>query len=107
MARTASGTAVARKLVRDYERGIYTQLETLTRLIQAAAEHPARALATGLSADWLQVIREETSSPPQSPSDVVYISGILGMANFDYDAHFAKMRQTFFDGIWEWHRFLT
>ena len=78
--------------MRYYQRGVYTRLEALTLLVQAAAEHQPSELAQGLPAEWLQAIREDTISPPGSPSDVLYISGIRGDPNFDYETHLDLVR---------------
>jgi hypothetical protein len=107
MEKETTGAAAARKLLRYYERGVYTRLETLTLLVQAAAEHPPSELAQGLSAEWLQEIREDTISPPGSSAHVQYISGILGSPDFDYETHLTRMRQTWYDGAWNWHRYFA
>ena len=107
MEESTKGAAAARKLLRRYKQGIYTRLELLTLLVQAAAEHPASELAQGLPAEWLQAIQEDTNSPPGSPSDVLYISGILGGLNFDYETNFAEMRQTWYEGAWNWRRYFA
>ena len=107
MEEATKGAAAARKLLRRYEQGVYTRLELLTLLVQAAAEHPPSELADGLPAQWLQAIQEDISSPPGSPSDVLYISGILGGHSFDYETNFAEMRRTWYEGAWNWHRYFA
>jgi hypothetical protein len=107
MEKATTGAEAARKLLRYYQRGVYTRLEALTLLVQAAAEHPPSELAQGLPVEWLQAIREDTISPPGSPSDVLYISGILGDPNFDYNTHLTEMRQTWYDGAWNWRRYFA
>jgi hypothetical protein len=107
MEEATKGAAAARKLLRRYEQGVYTRLELLRLLVQAAAEHPSSELADGLPAEWLQAIQEDISSSPGSPSDVLYISGILGGHSFDYETNFAEMRQTWYEGAWNWHRYFA
>jgi hypothetical protein len=98
---------LARSMIRQYERGVYIRHETVTRLVQAAAEHPPAELAGGLSADWLEEVRQQTAEPPASPDDVHYISVITGGPGFDYEAYFAMMRRTCHDGAWNWHRYFA
>jgi len=107
MARRIANVDDARRLLRDFERGVYTRAEAISLFIQAAASCPAAELAEVLPADWLEMIRVETSPLPESPSDVVFISGILGKPGFDYDAYLAEMRQRWFDGTRNWHEHFT
>src|SRR5262245_20134693 len=105
MGNELTAAAVARKLVRQFKHGFCSRLEVLTLLIEAGGEYPPSELADELPADWIEVIKEATSSPPSSPSDVVHISGMIGGPDFDYEAHCAKNRQSWYDGAWSWHRY--
>jgi hypothetical protein len=84
-------------------------MEVISELILAGATCPPSQLATGLSTDWLQAIREHTASPPKNPSDVFRISGGTYRAGFEREGqlHEAKMDQLCFDGTWNWFKYFA
>jgi hypothetical protein len=49
-----------RKLTRRYEEGMYTRLEILSQIVEAAATCPVGELADALPADWLTEVKAET-----------------------------------------------
>jgi hypothetical protein len=107
MATRITSVEDALRLLRSYERGCYTRHETVASLIQAAASCEPSDLAEVLPAEWLQTIEKETSLLPESLSEAVFISGILGGPGFDYEAYCAEMRRNWFDGARAWHRYFA
>jgi hypothetical protein len=101
------GAAMVRKLVRQCERGMYTPLEVVARLIEAAAECPPADLAPAIPADLLAHLRAETAEPPQDPKDVLLVRGVNYLPGTDISARAAEAQRTCFDGIWNWHRYFA
>jgi hypothetical protein len=102
-----SGAETARRLIRGYDKGLYTRLEVLSQLIEAAATFSPAELAQDLSPEWLAQLREETAEPPGSPDNVIVISGSIFLAGSSPEEYYAEVRRAWYDGAWSWHRFLA
>jgi hypothetical protein len=95
------------KLTRGYEKGIYTRLEMLSQLVEAAAAWPVVDLASALPSDWLADVKARTLSPPCSPDDGVYISGALLRDGIDPEEYFKEKRRLWHQGAWNWREFFA
>lgn len=85
-----------RAVLKNYAAGRYTKLETLSRLDEAAVVYEPSELAAELSPEWLQPIREHNANPPQSASEIIYISPAG-------DCEAGQKRA--FEASWRWHRY--
>jgi hypothetical protein len=99
-----SGADACDRLIRGYNKGMYTRLEVVSRLIQSAATYPPAELAQALSLKWLSEIQEATSKPPERLDEVKFIDGALLANEADYESYYAQMCKTWHDGAWNWHR---
>jgi hypothetical protein len=94
-------------IVQAFDRGHYTRGETVSRLIQAAADLPPEVIVGDLSAGWLAELRAETNSPPARVDDIIWIQPICAGPGFDWAAHQAKMVRLCFEGAWRWHKYFV
>jgi len=101
-----SGADTVRKLIRGFDKGMYSRMEVLSRLVEEASTSRPADLAGALPANWLAEVRTATAKPPSSIDDVCIVSGAIYRNAAEHEAHKAEMRRAWFEGAWNWHRFL-
>jgi hypothetical protein len=100
----STATEAFRRIMRGYEKGIYTRLEVVCQLVELGAICPPAEVSLDLPAEWLTQIREATTTPPPTIDDVQYISGALLQEGVDAEQHYAQLCKAWFAGAWNWHR---
>jgi hypothetical protein len=98
---------VPAKLLRLYDKGHITLMELHTGLVQGAASHPPKEIALLLTAELLQAIRDIAASPPTSPQGsprIFHMGSWVGP--FNLEAQVREEHQLWYDGVWQWHRYI-
>src|SRR5262245_6839141 len=103
----ATGADIVGKLTRGYEKGIYTRLEVLSQLVEAAATCPVVQLAGFLSGEWLAEVRARTVSPLHSPEDGVYISSAPLRDGIDPEEYYKEKCRLWHQGASNWHQYFA
>jgi hypothetical protein len=80
-------------------------MESISRLIEAAAEYPADSLAKYVPCEWLSEIKASTSKPPKSPDDVLFLWGGMLIPGTDAEAFMAEKRRIWHSGACNWHKY--
>jgi hypothetical protein len=93
------------RILRGYDRGIYTDQEVVVRLVLAAASCPTAVLAELLSDDWIEAIRKRVTPVPEGLT--VWIWGDLLKPGVDPGAHEAEMRRLWDEGASNWRAHLA
>jgi hypothetical protein len=97
----------ARRLIRGFDKGMYTRLEILSRLVELAASAEPKAIALVLPPDWIASIAKKTEQLPASPKDVVIISGAILRPGIDPESHDEELRLRYFQGAAKWHAYFA
>jgi hypothetical protein len=91
------------RLLRQYDQGHVTRHELLNGLVRAAALVSADEVAVALPLDVMEVLREETVSPPASFAAMPPIVRLRGWPGSGEEER--NDRRLTFEGLWRRHRY--
>jgi hypothetical protein len=96
------------RLMSAYERGLFTRMEVVMRLIQLAAELSAEEIASALPGDWLGEIRQKCIQGPQSSQEPwFWINSVCFGPDHDPDVHVRDEQARWNIGLSAWQTYIN